>query len=140
VSAEATEATRSGTRAVVLVHGIFDTAGIFRRMARLLRARGWTPHAVSLRPNTGRAGLDTLALQLKAYIDGHIGPGERIHLVGFSMGGLVARYYVQRLDGAERVRRFITLSAPHHGSRLAYLLANEACRQMRPGSAFLADL
>ncbi len=34
----------------------------------------------------------------------------------------------------------LTLSAPHHGTLVAYLLPNARCRQMRPGSAFLRDL
>jgi triacylglycerol esterase/lipase EstA (alpha/beta hydrolase family) len=56
------------------------------------------------------------------------------------MGGLVARYYVQRLGGIERVRRLITISSPHNGTCAAFLRRNGGARQMRPGSAFLCDL
>src|SRR5205085_9859257 len=59
---------------------------------------------------------------------------------GFSMGGLVSRYYLQRLGGLARVRHFVTLSTPHQGTWLACLVSNPGCRQMRPGSAFLGDL
>ena len=63
-----------------------------------------------------------------------------LDLVGFSMGGLISRYYLQRLGGLARVRRFIAISVPQHGSAWAWLLPNQGCRQMRPGSTFLQAL
>ena len=56
------------------------------------------------------------------------------------MGGLVSRYYVQRLGGIERVRRLITISTPHQGTLWAHMVGNPGSRQMRPGSAFLSKL
>jgi triacylglycerol lipase len=85
-------------------------------------------------------GLEELAEQLKTFIDAHAGPAQPIDLVGFSMGGLVARYYVQRLGGLDRVKHLITLGTPHHGTWMAYVLQNVGSRQMRPGSDFLRDL
>ena len=41
------------------------------------------------------------------------------------MGGIVARSYVQRFGGIERVRRFITISAPHRGTYVAYAMGNK---------------
>ncbi len=128
------------TQKVVLVHGIFDTPRIFRKMIRFLGARGFEAHALQLRPSTGAKGLDVLAEQLQNYIEVHCEGEEKVHLVGYSMGSIVARYYVQRLDGVQRVQRFISLAGPHNGSRMAYLIPNAACRQMRPGSAFLQSL
>ena len=106
---------------------------------RLQRA-GLQTHAMNLVPRNGDAGLDHLAGQLAAWIEAHFAAGQSIDLVGFSMGGLVARYYVQRLGGIERVRRFITMSSPHKGTWTAFLRQNRGARQMRPGSAFLQDL
>ena len=127
-------------RPVILVHGIADTARSMERLARHLRADGWEPHALSLTPNGGQVGLDVLAKQIDAYVERTFAPGQKIDLVGFSMGGLVGRFYVQRLGGGARVGRLITIATPHRGTRLAHLLPNSACRQMRPGSAFLRDL
>ena len=106
---------------------------------RLQRA-GLQTHAMNLVPRNGDAGLDHLAGQLAAWIEAHFAAGQSIDVVGFSMGGLVARYYVQRLGGIERVRRFITMSSPHKGTWTAFLRQNRGARQMRPGSAFLQDL
>jgi triacylglycerol lipase len=109
-------------------------------MSRYLRRRGFDVHAIDLVPSDGAVGLETLATQIAAYVDAELSPGSPLDLVGFSMGGLVSRYYVQRLGGASRVRRFVTISSPHHGTATAYLLRRPAGVQMRPDSAFLADL
>ena len=52
----------------------------------------------------------------------------------------MARYYVQRIGGLNRVQRLITISTPHRGTWTAYFLRRKGVRQMRPGSTFLRDL
>ena len=102
---------------VLLIHGIGDTFRVFDRMMAYLSDRNWTDiHTLNLVPNNGDVGLDQLAEQVKAYIDTHMPHAEPIDLLGFSMGGIVSRYYVQRLGGSQRVQRFITLSSPHNGT------------------------
>jgi triacylglycerol lipase len=137
---EARQDGRLAMRPVVLVHGIFDSATIFKTMGSFLAGRGFQPLAPSLTPSSGRAGLDDLALQLHDFVHTNLPNGESFDLIGFSMGGLVSRYYIQRLGGLNRVRRFITISSPHQGSYWACLIGSTACRQMRPGSPFLRDL
>jgi triacylglycerol lipase len=124
---------------VVLVHGIYSDSGDFTRMARVLRAEGWPVFTPNLRPNGGQAGIDELASQLSRYIEREV-PGGKCDLVGFSMGGLVSRYYLQRLGGLDRVERFVSLAAPHHGTVLAHLHGGRGGRHMRPESDLLRDL
>ncbi len=125
---------------VILVHGLLNTAGSLRKMARFLEDRGFRTHLPRLKPSTGQKGIDELAAKLKAYIDENFAQDEVFNLVGFSMGGLVCRYYIQRLNGLGRVHRFVSLSTPHYGSWLAYAIPNNGCRQMRPRSPFLEEL
>ena len=127
-------------RPVVLVHGIFNSAAVFHSMARYLERHGFRPLTPSLIPNGGSLGLDELALQIRDFVNERLPSGEPFDLIGFSMGGLVSRYYIQRLGGIDRVGRFIAISSPHHGSYWACMVGNPACRQMRPGSAFLEEL
>jgi triacylglycerol esterase/lipase EstA (alpha/beta hydrolase family) len=47
------------------------------------------------------------------------------------MGGLVARYYVQRLGGDERVHTLVTLGTPHAGTRWARALPHPVVRQLK---------
>lgn len=125
---------------VLLVHGIFDTIRIFNRMSRYLKNLGWDVYSLNLVPNYGILGLDKLAKQVDDYINKTFPPNQPLDLIGFSMGGIVSRYYVQRLGGIERVERFITISSPHNGTLTGYALNLPAPIQMRPKSDFLEDL
>lgn len=65
---------------------------------------------------------------------------DKIDVVAYSMGALAARYFLQRLGGRNKIRRFISISGPHHGTFTAWFRPHIACRQMRPGSDFLNAL
>lgn len=125
---------------VVLVHGFLNKGSKMKRMAAYLRARGWTVHTPSLTPSNGTLGIEALAGQLADFIEKVIPPTAKFDLVGFSMGGIISRFYIQRLGGFSRVQRLITLAAPHHGTHTAYLTWTTCSHQMRPGSAFLKSL
>ena len=123
----------------VLVHGINDTSHVFKTMRAAFENQGHRCIVPSLTPNDGSKGLEYLAKQLQDIISAEMtGVEGDISLVGFSMGGLISRYYLQELDGHNIVRRFFSISAPHHGTVLAYLALNLGVNQMRPGSAFCA--
>ncbi|AUB36471.1 Triacylglycerol esterase/lipase EstA, alpha/beta hydrolase fold [Nostoc flagelliforme CCNUN1] len=125
---------------VLLIHGIDDTEAVFHKMAGHLGLQGWSVYSLDLLPNNGDVGLDELAKQVANYVTATFAPEQRLDLVGFSMGGIVSRYYVQRLGGINRVQRFITISSPHHGTVVAYGSRRPGCVQMRPDSIFLKDL
>ena len=66
---------------------------------------------------------------------------QKVALVGHSMGGLIARYYVNVLGGHERVSHLACLGVPHHGTWTAATApVLTATRQILPGSAFLTEL
>lgn len=125
---------------VLLIHGVRDSAVSMQPMKCWLERRGWKVHTLSLVPGDGRVRLELLAGQIKRYVEDTFPAGRRIDLVGFSMGGVVSRYYLQRLGGTERVQRFVCIAAPNHGSWMAYLSSAPGCVQMRPGSEFLHSL
>lgn len=73
------------------------------------------------RPNEDSARA--LAARLEAVVDAHKGQAA-ITLIAHSMGGLVARYFLEspefhRSAGCAAVRRLITLGTPHRGAPLA---------------------
>lgn len=127
-------------RQIVLLHGLGDDASKMRALKRHFAAQGNPTHALKLTGSWGQAGIDGQADELRAYVEANVPRDEQFDLIGFSMGGIVSRYYVQRLGGLERVRRLITVASPHRGTVMAYLLPTKACRQMRPGSALMHDL
>jgi triacylglycerol lipase len=133
--------TRQNNRnPVLLVHGLDDTGAVFHKMAPYLTQSGWRVHDLDLIPCNGDAELDCLALQIPHYIKNTFPAEQSIDIVGFSMGGIVSRYYVQRLGGINRVQRFITIASPHRGTWTAYGSMRPGCVQMRPDSKFLQDL
>ncbi|UUO17976.1 esterase/lipase family protein [Dolichospermum heterosporum] len=125
---------------VLLVHGINDTGAVFNKMAFSLRQQGLSVHTVDLIPNNGSEVLEKLAQQVANYVNDTFATAQPLDIVGFSMGGIVSRYYIQRLGGINRVQRFITISSPHHGTIVAYGTWLAGALQMRPHSDFLNDL
>jgi triacylglycerol lipase len=125
---------------VLLVHGLNDTSAIFRTMVNYLTQRGWSVYYLDLNPSNGDGRLEDLGQQVADYINATFAPEQLLDLVGLSMGGIVSRYYLQRLGGIKRVQRFITLGSPHNGTWLAYGSQRPGCVQMRPESELLQDL
>ncbi len=136
----ASNALETGRNPVVLVHGIWNTAGIFSVLQRYLEGAGWQVYALSMTPNNGDAPISVLAEQVAAFVADRLGTEQPFDLVGFSMGGLVSRYYLQRLGGLARVKRFVSVSTPHQGTALALFSQRLGVSQMRPGSPFLKSL
>lgn len=126
---------------VLVVHGLWDSAQRVLPLTAGLRARGFDVHAFD-QPSRGQVPIAQLAAQTRDHVEQVCAARGATHVdvVGFSMGALNARYYVQRLGGRQRVRRFISMSGPHHGTWMAYALSLPGIVDMRPGSELLRDL
>jgi triacylglycerol lipase len=117
------------TDVVVLVHGFFASAGVFRPMRRhLVTDTGATVASFTHAPG---AGIERIAQSL-ARIVNRIPHDCRVHLIGHSLGGLVARWYVQELGGHVRVTQTISLGSPFGGTdrvrRFRFLVGADLCR------------
>lgn len=125
---------------VLLVHGFLDSGRIMGSLALHLSKQGHECLVPSLKPCDGRDGLPHMARQLHRFLEEELDDRERFALVGFSMGALISRYYLQELDGRGRAEAFFSISGPHAGTWTAYLYPGEGVRQMRPRSRFLQEL
>ena len=126
---------------ILLVHGMVDNRSIFTVLRRGLVRRGFGRiETINYSIFTGdvRAAAARLGAEVERIVEetGY----ERIHVIGHSMGGLIARYYVTRLGGDQHVHTLVTLGTPHQGSYLAYTWNNGLTRQLRPGSALMDEL
>ncbi len=65
---------------------------------------------------------------------------NKVHLVGHSMGGMIARNYVQLRGGHDKVDQLICLGSPHHGSKLATFSVDPLGKRLIPNSTFLQRL
>lgn len=125
---------------VIFLHGLFHNRSCWFWLQRRLARRGVGPME-SLNFNTWR-DLESLTERLAKHIDAlrlRLGV-DKVHLVGHSMGGLVARNYIQLRGGAAKVESCLTIGTPHGGSRLAPFALSPLGKILVPGSEFLQRL
>lgn len=130
-------ARRAEQRTVVLVHGYLGNRSSFYPLAVYLKAQGLG----SLLPFSYSAanGIERAALELREFLRERV-RGGRIDLVCHSLGGLIARTWLQLLGGARRVDRCILLGTPQRGTYNAYWLLSRIGRELRPDSPLLERL
>lgn len=127
---------------VVMLHGFIDNRSVFVLLRRHLAQQG-RHHVQSLNYSPLTCDIRTAAELLGRHIEeicARTG-SPQVDIVGHSLGGLIARYYVQRLGGHHRIRTLVTLGTPHSGTRAVPLAnAHPIVRQMRPGSDIIEEL
>ena len=127
---------------VVLLHGFIDNRSVFVLLRRSLAQYGrHRVESLNYSPLTCdiRIAAELLGRHIEEICE-RTG-SDRVDVVGHSLGGLIARYYVQRLGGDVRVRTLVTLGTPHSGTRVVPLAtAHPIVRQMRPGSEVIEEL
>jgi pimeloyl-ACP methyl ester carboxylesterase len=128
---------RREQRTVVLVHGYLANRSTLYPLAAYLRLHGVKPLLTFNYAST--AGVERSARALRDYLRERV-RGGRIDLVCHSLGGLVARVYIQELGGHRRVDRCITLGTPHQGTYNSYWLWSRVGSELRPDSPLLARL
>ncbi|MER6628141.1 alpha/beta fold hydrolase [Streptomyces sp. NPDC000987] len=127
---------------VVLLHGFIDNRSVFVLLRRSLAQHG-RQRIESLNYSPLTCDVRTAAELLGRHIEEicERTGSRQVDVVGHSLGGLIARYYVQCLGGDARVRTLVTLGTPHSGTRVAPLAnAHPIVRQMRPGSPVVEEL
>ncbi|HZX03019.1 esterase/lipase family protein [Kribbella sp.] len=132
---------RAAGTPILLAHGIIDNHTIFALMRRHLVRRGFgSIHTFSYSPLTldVRRTAERMGHEIEAICEAS--GSDQIHVIGHSLGGLIARYYVQRLGGDARVHTCVTLGTPHQGTMAAKLLPWPLVKQVRPDSDLLAEL
>ncbi len=135
-----TDVEAAGTP-ILLVHGIMDNRSVFTVFRRTLRRRGFgVVHAVNYSLFTG--DVRDAAHELRTHVERlrEQTGADKVHIVGHSLGGMIARYYVQRMGGSDVVDTLVTLGSPHAGTLTAYLMPTPLARQLRPGSELLDEL
>lgn len=128
---------RKDLRTVVFLHGLGGNRASMFPLQGYLRFFGHNLQ-YSFNSRAGRS-IEQMAIALKRQLDENI-KGGSIDLVCHSLGGIVARYYVQALGGHRRVRTLVTLASPHRGTYSSVYVPTPLVSQLRPGSAFLDHL
>lgn len=124
-------------RVVVLVHGWGAAGAVFEPMRREIERALGVP---TLDFTYGSmSSFPSITGELASVLD-RVAGGRRIDLVGHSLGGLVARWYVQELGGARHVDRIVTLATPHAGTASARIAPGPLRSALLPNSAVVRRL
>jgi len=123
---------------IVLVHGLagfgevrvggLKVSEYFPGISQELRNGG---NRVLIPNLTPTAGVADRAAQLKQFIDRE-SPGEPVHVLAHSMGGLDSRYMISRLGMEDRVLTLTTLGTPHRGTSFADWGVQRLSRIVKP--------
>ena len=104
---------------IVVLHGLWLKGTELGLLRSRLRTAGFDPQ--QFRYPSMAAGLDQNAAGLAAHLEAL--PGQTLHLLGHSLGGVVILRMLQRY-AVERIGRVVCLGSPLQGSGAARVLAN----------------
>ena len=129
-----------GETPVLLLHGLFCNQACWFWFGRQLKQQGYKNvttmnlsswHSEEVLTELLAKRVDELRHQLGV---------NKVYLVGHSMGGMIARNYVQLRGGQDKVENLICLGSPHHGSKLATFSVAPLGKLLIPNSSFLQRL
>ncbi|MEM9073540.1 MAG: alpha/beta fold hydrolase [Myxococcota bacterium] len=120
---------------VVFVHGFLAAGPVFDPLSKQVRAAGFGALDLTYGPFRD---FESVASELKALIDDEVPAGIPVTLVGHSLGGLLARWYLQVLGGD--AARLITMATPHAGTLAGRGFPSALVTALRPGSRILRRL
>lgn len=126
---------------IIMVHGVIDNHSIFTVLRRGLSRRGFG-RVISLNYSPLTDDIKRVSRRLALLVESVCRETgyERVHIIGHSMGGVVARHYIQKAGGDERVHTLVTLGSPHDGTAYCKILPHSLARQLRPGSELIQEL
>jgi pimeloyl-ACP methyl ester carboxylesterase len=128
----------AGERVAVFVHGFMAAGPVFDPMrAKVTAATGLATLDFSYGV---REDFDAIASRFARFVDTRVPASAPIALVGHSLGGLVARWYIEELGGRARVDRLVTLATPHAGTETARYAPGPLRDVLMPGSAVIERL
>jgi len=104
---------------LVLVHGLLDTPAVFAGLQHQLAGRRPELLIPALPLRLGLTPVETAAQLLDQQIAAAFAPQAPIDVLGFSIGGVIARTWIQRLGGHRRTRRFYSVGSPQQGTLTA---------------------
>ncbi|MCL4233363.1 MAG: alpha/beta fold hydrolase [Deltaproteobacteria bacterium] len=124
---------------VVLVHGLGGSRGAWWPLRLYLHAHGrkrlyaFGYEGGSIEEHAGAlVGFVSRVLAVTGE--------DRVDIVAHSLGGIIARFAIQRLGLASHIRTLVTLATPHQGTYAAHYANTDLTRPLRPESDMIRDL
>ncbi|WP_020675451.1 alpha/beta fold hydrolase [Geopsychrobacter electrodiphilus] len=129
-----------GETPILLLHGLFNNRASWFWFKWALRRRGFN-NLVTINLSSYH-NEESLTEQVAKRVDElrFSLDVEKVHLVGHSMGGIIARNYLQLRGGENKVDRCVFLGTPHAGSKLTPFALSPLSNSLVPNSDFLKRL
>ena len=133
-------ASGHGPRPIIVLHGYAMNRANFMVLAHRLRKAGLGPVYGFEYWTLGRVAAG--ARQLGWFVDEvRAATGtDKVDLIGHSMGGIVARYYVALAGGHAAVEHVITIGSPHAGTDVGGFGIGHPARELVLGSKLIQRL
>ena len=128
---------------IILIHGLWNTSSIFSFITSKLDEQGVDYFAPTLNHSFGMTSIVELTNLMDQLILEKYGLQQEIDVLGFSMGGVIGRYWINKFNGYKRTKRFITIGSPHNGTLASQLVPKYPFRgisEMKINSSLLRDL
>lgn len=107
------------TEGIILLHGILRTAKCMNGLAKFLESNKFK--VLNLNYPSSKYDIASIATSLNATINEFANQVTKIHFVGYSMGGLIIRAYLN-LHRPDNLGRVVMLGTPNQGSEIADFL------------------
>lgn len=122
---------------VILVPGQYVGATPFAPMAQNLTSRGFPTTVLNLSGFNMHDDAASIGAEVSRLRRAH--PGDRIAIVGHSIGGVSGRLYLKESPGeTDKVATFISIGSPQYGSPGA--CGQKAAPEVCPGTPFMTSL
>ncbi|NBX92578.1 MAG: alpha/beta fold hydrolase [Proteobacteria bacterium] len=133
--------SQSHRRPILFIHGIFHNKSAFFYLKQKLAAKGWH-HFREMDLLTSVYTIPRLAERVRCEVDKlrEEYQTDQIDIVAHSMGGIIARYYLQKLNGDGVAKNLITLGTPHQGTQWSKYSLLPHIRELQPASNLLKEL
>ena len=128
---------------IILIHGLWNTSSIFSFITSKLDEQGVDYFAPTLNHSFGMTSIVELTNLMDKLILEKYGLQQEIDVLGFSMGGVIGRYWINKFNGYKRTKRFISIGSPHNGTLTSQLVPKYPFRgisEMKINSSLLRDL
>ena len=128
---------------IILIHGLWNTSRIFSFISSKLDEKEVEYFAPTLNHAFGMTSIVELTNLMDQLIVEKYGLEQEIDILGFSMGGIIGRYWINKFNGHKRTKRFITIGSPHNGTLTSQLVPKYPFRgisEMKINSSLLRDL
>jgi len=130
-------------RPIFLIHGLWNNPKLFEKLLEKIKQEEYQLYRPHLPHKFGKTSISRLARDLDNKIEELVGREIDIDIVGFSMGGLISRVWLQNHNGFLRTKRFVSIGTPHLGTYTAQMIPSSfmpGIAEMKRGSSLLSQL